>query len=209
VARGERGRAGCGTDHRALQLLDERVVDPPADELDDVVARLLVDGRSPTNASGDSVHHQWKSAPPSPQSRRFHSRSRDVRWPFSSVECSSRIGTCQHTFGLPVERPLAGLEGADVQGAAGAAGEAGPVEEDAGVVDERVTVRLRRRRRLAGRRNPPRGLGVELHLARRQPHERLDDVGDVVVVDEVGAVAAAALLPARRRRVEDARAAAP
>ena len=50
---------------------------------------------------------------------------------------------------LPVERPLAGLEGADVQGAAGAAGEAGPVEEDAGVVDEAGHGRPRRRRRRA------------------------------------------------------------
>ena len=68
--------------------------------------------------------------------------------------------------GLPVERPLAGLEGADVQGAAGAAGEAGPVEEDARVVDEAGHGRLDAVvAGLAGPQEPaPRGLGVELHL---------------------------------------------
>ena len=37
--------------------------------------------RLPVNASGASVHHQWNSAPPSPQSRRFHSRMVEVTWP--------------------------------------------------------------------------------------------------------------------------------
>ena len=39
-------------------------------------------------------------------------------------------------LGLPVERALAGLEGGGVQGAADAALEPGPVQEDAGTVDE-------------------------------------------------------------------------
>jgi hypothetical protein len=112
---------------------------------------------------------------------------------------------------LPVERPLAGLEGADVQGAAGAAGEAGPVEEDARILDEAGHGRLHAV--VAGfagsQEAAPLGLGVELHLIGAQPHERLDDVGDVVVVDEVGAVGAAALLHLGCWGVEDARAAHP
>ena len=98
--------------------------------------------------------------------------------------------------GLPVERPLAGLEGGDVQGAPGAAGEPGPVEEDAGVVDEAGHRRhdaavARRDRRGAGTRPSPPWRGTA--SGRAQADERLDDVGDVVVVDEVGAVGAAAL----------------
>ena len=91
-----------------------------------------------------------------------------------------------------------------MQRAPDAAGEPGAVEEDAGIVDEAgdrgrlaVVTRLARAQEAAAA-----GLGVELHLVRSQAHERLDDVGDVVVVDEVGAVAAAPLGQFRRRRVE-------
>ena len=93
-----------------------------------------------------------------------------------------------------------------MQRAADAAGEPGPVEEDAGVVDEaghghRDAVVAG----LAGSQEPaPPGLGVELHLVGAQAHERPDDAGHVVVVDEVGAVAAAALRQLGRRGVEDA-----
>ena len=166
-----------------------------ADQLDDLVARGLVDrARRRRTRPGDSVHHQWNSSPPSPQSRRFHSRRRrrDVAVVVGAVLEPERHLPAH--VGLPVERPLAGLERGDVQRAAGAAGEAGPVEEDARVVDEPGDRGRCRRRRLpvAGTRlaSPSRGtalLGLE-------PHERLDDGLHVVVVDEVGAVAAAALL---------------
>ena len=80
--------------------------------------------------------------------------------------------------GLPVERPLAGLEGADVQRAPDAAGEARPVEEDARVVDQPGHGRI-----AVPSSSDPRAqeaaaasLGVELHLLGSQPHERLDDV---------------------------------
>ncbi len=46
------------------------------------------------------------------------------------------------------------------------------------------------------------GLVVELHVPRLEADEVLDDVGDVVLVDEVGAVAAAALLHRRCIGVE-------
>ena len=162
-------------------------------------------GSAPTNASGDSVHHQWNSAPPSPQSRRFHSRSRDVTWPFSSVECSRRSGTCQHTFGFQSSGRSPASSGGDVQRAPGAAGEAGSVEEDAGVVDQAGDRDLGAVvGRLAGTEEPPApGLGVELHLVGPEAHEPGDDVGDVLLVDEVGPVAAAPELELRGRLVED------
>lgn len=57
-------------------------------------------GLVPTNASGLSVHHQWNSSPASPQSRRFHSRTKEITCP-SSPSCSSRrTGTCQQTSGF-------------------------------------------------------------------------------------------------------------
>ena len=74
----------------------------------------------PTKASGASVHHQWNSWPPSPQSRRFHSRSVEVTWPCSSVcSCEAQRQLPAHV-GLPVHRPLAGLQRRLVQRAAGA-----------------------------------------------------------------------------------------
>ena len=52
------------------------------------------------NASGDSVHHQWNSVPPAPQSRRFHSRTVDVTYPYESVSSMRRRGSCQQTSGF-------------------------------------------------------------------------------------------------------------
>ena len=94
-----------------------------------------------------------------------------------------------------------------MQRAAGAAGEPGAVEEDAGVVDQ---AGHRRRRavvaRLAGpqeaaARRPRRGTASDRG---RRRTKCLDDVGDVVLVDEVGAVAAAPLLHLGGAGVEDA-----
>ena len=106
---------------------------------------------------------------------------------------------------LPVERPLAGRERPDVQRTPDAAGEPGAVEEDAGVVDEPAHghVAAVRPRRTPGRGTLLAGLRVELHLVGPQADERLHHVGDVVVVDEVGSVAAAPLLELGRRSVED------
>jgi hypothetical protein len=56
-------------------LLDERLEGDFADQFDDLVPQLLVHGLVAHAAWGSSVHHQWNSPPPSPQSRRFHSRS--------------------------------------------------------------------------------------------------------------------------------------
>ena len=53
----------------------------------------------------------------------------------------------------------------------------------------------------------PHGLGMELHLLGLDPHERPHDDLHVVVVDEVGAVAAAPLLELLGRPVEHALAA--
>ena len=82
------------------------------------------------------MHHQWNSSPPSPQSRRFHSRTVDVTWPFSSVLSTCRIGSCQQTSGFQSMKPLARGQGRAVQRASLAAREARSVEEDAGVADE-------------------------------------------------------------------------
>ena len=58
---------------------------------------------------------------------------------------------------------------------------------------------------LAGREEPSGdGLVVELHVPRLEADEVLDDVGDVVLVDEVGAVAATPLLHLRGVGVEHA-----
>ena len=100
---------GSGDEVGLFQLFDQHVVDLGADHLDDLVAEVLVHRLVPTKASSLSVHHQWNSAPPSPQSRRFHSRSVDVTWPFSSVCRSRRSGSCQHTSGFQ-SRALAGVE---------------------------------------------------------------------------------------------------
>ena len=107
---------------------------------------------------------------------------------------------------LPVHRPLARFECGDVQRTADAALEAHPVQEDARIVDE------------SGDRRPAavlfgvalaqmsllHHLGVELHVARLEPLDMSLQVLDVVVVGEVGAVAAAAELQLRCRLVEDA-----
>ena len=67
-------------------------------------------GSRSRNARGSSVHHQWNSSPPSPQSRRFHSRSVYVVCSLSSVWSSRRSGSCQQTSGFQsrdVRRPRA------------------------------------------------------------------------------------------------------
>ena len=56
----------------------------------------------PTNAAGDSVHHQWKSAPPGPQSRRSHCEILVMTWPSS---CDLVVATQRE---LPADL---GLEG--------------------------------------------------------------------------------------------------
>ena len=199
-------RVGQRDPVRAFQLLDQQVVDRAARRARR--SRRATSGtraRSPTNASGDSVHHQWKSSPPSPQSRRFHSRSRDVTWPFSSVECSSRIGTCQHTLGFQSSGRSPASSAAMCSAQPAPPAKPGPVEEDAGVVDEPGDGRPSTPSSLGspGRRNPPRrALAWNCIWSGRRRTNACDDVGDVVLVDEVGAVAAAALLelraPARR-----------
>ena len=96
-------------------------------------------------------------------------------------------------LGLPVGDRLAAPEGGGVQRAAGAAGEVGAVEEDAGAVDDpahRLAV-------LVDVDRPPRFAAflreLPLVLGSRSASLGLD-VGAVVVVGEVGAVGAAALL---------------
>ena len=110
--------------------------------------------------------------------------------------------------GLPVHRALAGLERGDVQRAPGTLGEPGSVEEDARVVGQPGD---------RGGRAVVLGAGVEealrhrfvveLHVTRPETHEVAHHVGDVVLVGEVGAVAAAPLLHLGGVGVEDALAA--
>src|SRR5690606_3817464 len=93
--------------------------------------------------------------------------------------------------GLPVERSLAGFERASVQRAAGAARESGPVEEDARVADEpgdQRAVRGTADRATSAHRGP-----TVLPLLVGQPIGRAQGGVGVVLVDEVGAVAAASL----------------
>ncbi len=95
--------AGCGKRGAvpAPDQLDEHPVGRLADQLDELVAHGLVHrSLSPRRPRGESVHHQWNSSPPSPQSRRFHSRTVDVTWPYSSVSSMRRSGSCQHTSGF-------------------------------------------------------------------------------------------------------------
>ena len=56
--------------------------------------------------------------------------------PVAVILPSRRRGSCQHTVGFQSSGPLAGLKGAEVKSAAGACMKVGPIQEDAGVVDE-------------------------------------------------------------------------
>src|SRR5262249_32274277 len=93
--------------------------------------------------------------------------------------------------GLPVHEPLAGLERGPVQRAAGAAGETRAVEEDAGVVDEAGDARAVL---LHPMEAAAASLAPVLPLLVGEPRRRRRHGGEILVVDEVGAVAAAALL---------------
>ena len=76
---------------------------------------------------------------PAPQPRRSYSpietTSTSVPSGRSTRSYVRRIGSCQHTSGLVSQRVPPAAQRQRVQRAAGAAGEAGPVEEDAGAVD--------------------------------------------------------------------------
>ena len=94
------GRSGAAAaPSRAVPTVHHQVVHPPADEFDDLVARARRRARAGERL-GSLRAPPVELGPPSPQSRRFHSRSREVTCPRSSVWCSSRIGTCQHTLGF-------------------------------------------------------------------------------------------------------------
>ena len=83
-----------------------------------------------------------------------------------------------------------------MKSAADAPFETGPVKEDAGVISEagRAAAALF----LFGHKPAiALGLGMELPLVWTQPLDRPFDLGDVVFIDHVGAVAAAALLEVR------------
>ena len=114
-------------------------------------------------------------------------------------ECSRRIGTCQHTFGFQSSGRSPASRAPMCRAHPAPPAKPGRLRKMQASSTRRVTVGGDAVvARLAGPQEPAlAGLGVELHLLGAQPDERLDDVGDVVVVDEVGAVAAAALLPAR------------
>ena len=117
---------------RSAKQLGQPSVGPLADHRGDFGGRSLRKRSVPTNASGDSVHHQWNSWPPAPQCAPVPLAHLVVTWPSSATSSSRRSGSCQHTSGLRFERVLPAAHGHLVQRAARAGGEARPVQEDAG-----------------------------------------------------------------------------
>ena len=198
LSRRDRRGGGAGS-IRALELLHHQVVDVRPDELADLVAARLVDRladrRRPPATRCTTSGSRCRRRPSRAASTRAGG---DVTWPLSSVWCSSRIGTCQHTFGFQSSGRSPASSAAMCNAQPTPPCEAGPVQEDAGIVDEaRDRGRLSRRRRARRTHEAAsHGLVMELHLLGLEPHERPHDDLHVVVVDEVGAVAAASLLRA-------------
>ena len=135
------------------------------------------------------MHHQWNSRPPLPQWRRSHWRMTEVTWPSSSSTWSSRrSGSCQHTSGLSVMRSTPRRAPRCGRRSPTPPGKSGLVQEDAGVVDQPghgLAVLVDVDHVLLG--------AVVLPLLGGQGGGRLLDPPGVLLVDEVGAVAAAAL----------------
>src|SRR5690606_30583656 len=109
--------------------------------------------------------------------------------------------------GLPVEGPLTGLQRRVVERAPEAPREAGPVQEDAGTVDDAgLALALAV---LAGGPALAPGRVLQLPLLRGEPGRVGQGVGLVVLVHEVRAVAAAAVGELRGGAGEDPLAALP
>ena len=96
--------------------------------------RRRTGGSPPTCASGDDVHHQCRSWPPSPQPRRSNSvtvEQHPLPSGRSTQSCSRRIGSCQQTSGFVSSGCRAGRSAGACSAQPIAAGESGPVEEHA------------------------------------------------------------------------------
>ena len=155
-------------------------------------------GSRPTCASGLPEQYQSRSCPPGPQPRRSYSVMVTSCQLVPVGQLDLAVGAADRQLpadvGLDRVRLLAGEDGVLVQRAPGARGEAGAVEEDAGAVDDLGLegVVLASRSRPMSRVRP----GVVLPLVRAELLDDLLDPLDVVVVGEVRAEGAAAVVGA-------------
>ena len=131
-------------------------------------------GSRPTNASGASVHHQWKSSPPSPQPSRAELGERRDDAPVLLLLVDPTQRELPAHLRLDVAVVGAGAHRVDVERAADATGEPGTVQEDARVLDEAAcaTPACRRRPCPPWRRCPSSGPTPRTAIRRRGASSR-------------------------------------
>ena len=178
-----------------LQLRNQGLVDRRPRELDDLVAQVHVGRRAPDERvrrlGAPPVELLATLAPVAPLP--LAQRRRDMAVIVGVLVQPER--KLPADVRLPVERSFAVLERGDVERAADAALEAGAVQEDAGAVDHTC----RAGALVVGGEPVLLALAPQLPRGRGQAAHGDLDRRHVIVVDEVRAVAAAALVEVLRR----------